>query len=432
MSDTGPDPANRALLARRWPALAAQLELAALPREVAVMSGRETTLYVDGIQLTSRHDRGGEAQLLAGQVPADAVSATLYGTALGDVQRVLLQRSELKKLTVVVLNPGLFALVLAHTDQADWLADPRVELVGATDQDPVGSWVALPAELELATTAAGPLRDRLRYVLDSDWVNARFLESHREQIDAAPAALAPYAGDADVRSLFGTLAPEREAFVIAPGPSLTQHADYLKHCRAEPHPPLLIAVDTALKPLADMDIAPDLAVTLDAKITPARLPAAAPLAATTLVYFPLTRPDLLDSWPGPRALAIGTSPSYDRLHAHFDRGALYTNGSVIHPAIDLAVKLGAQTVVLFGADFAFSGDRTHAGWDDGALGVGFEGGDDHTVNGRGERVRTLRNFQAYRIGVEHFIAAHPEVRWLNASRDGAVIAGTAYYPDTAT
>ena len=52
------------------------------------------------------------------------------------------------------------------------------------------------------------------------------------------------------------------------------------------------------------------------------------------------------------------------------QGQLYVGGSVIHPAVDLAVKMGAARITLFGADFAFPMNKTHAGWNDGDLGPG--------------------------------------------------------------
>lgn len=44
------------------------------------------------------------------------------------------------------------------------------------------------------------------------------------------------------------------------------------------------------------------------------------------------------------------------------KGRLYCAGSVIHPAIDLVVKMGANKILLLGADFSFLDGKNHTYW----------------------------------------------------------------------
>jgi hypothetical protein len=99
---------------------------------------------------------------------------------------------------------------------------------------------------------------------------------------------------------------------------------------------------------------------------------------------------------------------------------------VIHPAVDLAVRMGAAQVTLFGADFAFPNDKTHAGWSDGDLGPQLTHARHWVLDGHGGRVRTQLNFRSYLTELERYIARHPQVSFFNTSRDGALIAGTTY------
>ncbi|HAB01625.1 MAG TPA: motility accessory factor Maf-2, partial [Pseudomonas sp.] len=78
---------------------------------------------------------------------------------------------------------------------------------------------------------------------------------------------------------------------------------------------------------------------------------------------------------------------------------------------------------------AFPGDRTHTGWDDGVLGPTVSAARHWVLDGHGQRVRTQLNFRGYLIDLERYIARHPEVRFFNTSRAGALIAGTDYDPE---
>ena len=94
------------------------------------------------------------------------------------------------------------------------------------------------------------------------------------------------------------------------------------------------------------------------------------------------------------------------------KAQLYVGGSVIHPAVDLAVKMGAAKITLFGADFAFPNNKTHAGWSDGdlgpnwvLLGIGY-------WTGMAQRVKTQLNFRSYLCELERYIAGHPRGAFL--------------------
>jgi hypothetical protein len=100
---------------------------------------------------------------------------------------------------------------------------------------------------------------------------------------------------------------------------------------------------------------------------------------------------------------------------------------VLHPAVDLACKLGAARVTLFGADFCLPGGLSHV------PGAALEraaperrGRGVWVLNGAGERVPSLANLVGYLRDLERFIHAHPDVRFVNASRSGAQILGAGY------
>jgi hypothetical protein len=420
--------ANGEVLLHRWPALWARLQgedLSALSQRV---QGCGSTLSIDGVQLTSRYDRLAEARLQAESLALDSTTVHLYGTGLGDLQAVLLARPALQTLQVYILNGALFTLILGLLDQRQWLGDTRVELSLAGEHSEMAlPFFALPGEAVLADDFNARMRDRLVSETHLAFNNRHFAgqQAHLRQRLQETEPLVR--SDSDVARLFGTL-PGGEVLVVATGPSLEQHFAALKAIAARAERPLIICVDTAYPLLRAQGIVPDVVVSVDQLISERYLPPAGS-AAVALVYLPLVRADVLQRWQGPRYVGYSASPLYDALRARLPRGSLHTAGSVLHPAVDLAVQMGARRIILLGADFAFPRDKTHAGWADGELGPSVKAARYWVHDGRGQRVKTQLNFRSYLMELERFIARHPQVEFFNTSRDGALIAGTHYHPE---
>ncbi|MDF2391376.1 DUF115 domain-containing protein [Aeromonas sp. 2MA4] len=417
------------LIRQRWPALWPRLlaqDVESIQAELT--KGLGSTLSIDGIQLTSRHDRVKEAELQAASLPEVAV-LHLYGTGLGDLPRTLLGRTGLKRLEVKIMNGALFALVLRLLDQQDWLTDSRVELMMAGDESEIRlPFFALPPELLLVEDAAARIRDRLVSEIELPFASARFDAEHPAVTRRLAENRELLTSDGDVTSLFG-LARGKHALIVASGPTLqTNLATLQAQLQTRRQDYLLISVDTALAFLLRHGIRPDIVVTIDDAIHGSRLPADQS-AQTTLVYYPTVPTAALLAWQGPRKAAYSRSPMYQTLRQEIPKGSLHSGGSVIHPAVDLAVQMGCQQVILLGTDFAFPGELTHSGWADGALGPTASQALSWTLDGHGRRVKTNPNFSAYRTELERYIARHPEVHFWNSSREGAEIAGCSYHPE---
>jgi hypothetical protein len=419
-------PSNAEVIERRWPALLARLlaeDSASIGADLC--QGRGSTLTVAGVQLTSRHDRVHEARIQAASLPADKPQLHVYGTGLGDLPTVLLERTGLERLYVHILNGALFALVLQLLDQRQWLQDSRVELLYAGDlPDICTPFFALPAEMLLADDFNAKIRDRLVSEVHLSFNNREFDPQspfiQQRLRDCLPVLLA----DPDVAQLFGTCAG-RDVYVIATGPTLEQHYQRLAAIRERAERPLFMCVDTAYRPLREHGIVPDLVVSIDQRIGFQHLPVEAS-DGIPLVYLPMSDPTLLRAWKGPRYGGYSASPVYAGLRAQYPRALLHVGGSVIHPAVDLAVKMGAARITLFGADFAFPMNKTHAGWNDGDLGPPVSEARHWVRDGFGQRVSTQLNFRGYLCVLERYIASQPQVQFFNSSRAGALIAGTRF------
>ncbi len=417
---------NLQLIERRWPPLYQSLvKLTSPERAHFISETQQPTLLVDGIHLSSCFDSRSEARLQASMAPESATTVWVYGVATGDLQRELLQRPWLQRLEVVILSLELFRSCLRHFDHRDWLADTRSNLTLATATTDIRApFAVVPACLKLIEPAAARVRDLIVLELDTGYLNSRIRGNRQfqQQIDEN---LPLVKQDGDVELLFGRHG-DRPCYVAAAGPSLSEHYEHLRGRGADN---CLIAVDAALKPLLLQGIVPDYVVTIDGvrdhimKLFDVDL---APLKDIPLIYFPIVHGDVLKQWPGPRYAAYSNSPLYEKLMSHSPKGMLYAAGTVLHAAVDLAVKMGSCQLHLLGADFSFPGNKTHVASAVFCQPADQTGYQEWLEDGHGQQVLTSKNLRGYMRDLERYIAQHPQVRFINTSRSGAAIMGTRY------
>lgn len=417
---------NLQLIQQRWPEICAKVECSDEPASVEYIEAAESpTLLVNGIHLSSCFDRVGEAQLQADQLPQTAQSVWLYGVGCGDLQCELLRRESLRQLDVVILSLPLLKSVLRHFDHRQWLGDQRVRLHLARSLDDIRTPFAVaPACLRIVDDEAARLRDLLVLELETRHINAR-VRSNPQFLQQIEENVALVASDASVEALFGTRRGAR-FHVAAAGPTLSDHYQRLRERDSNT---LLIAVDAALKPLVREGIIPDIVVTIDGvrdHIMALFDLDLTPFATTPLVYFPIVHRDVLQRWPGLRYAAYGSSPLYESLLQQHPKGLLYAAGTVLHAAVDLAVKMGGSEIVMMGTDFSFPGRRSHVANAVFCAAVTQDANQEWVVDGNGEQVLTSKNLRGYLRDLERYIAQHPQVRFINSSRAGALIAGANY------
>lgn len=414
-------------ITRRWPSVAAALQRVETTANIERYSQNDvSTLAIDDILIGSLYDSTGEAALQATLIPAHSSTATVYGIGNGALIRTLLQRERIRQLSVVMLNPAVERICLDAFPAADWLSDARVQLsIAQPDTTPQPPFAALPAALRLAGDDAARLRDQLLLELNTPYIRENFEQravEFRAQMQANEDRMHK---DGDVASLFGTRAG-CTAVIAAAGPTLAQHYDWLRS-RREAF--LLIAVDATLIPLLRAGIEPDIVITIDglrAGIYPYFDTDLSAFENRPLVYFPIVHPDVVARWPGPRLTAYANHAIYNEISQRQPKGCLFASGTVTHAATDLAVQMGAGQIVYAGADFGFPNERTHVEGSAHVAQAQSSSGSAWVHNGHGERIQTLPNLRAYLRDLEAYIARHQEVRFYNASRDGALICGAAY------
>ncbi|MEM9191565.1 MAG: 6-hydroxymethylpterin diphosphokinase MptE-like protein [Myxococcota bacterium] len=408
-------------LLARWPEIQRKVASAETRLRIEAVEHRGTrTLQVEGRHLTSRYRRDEEAETQASRIPADAKDVAVYGLALGDLCRHLLDRP-IETLRVIILQRELAARALEDFD-FEWLSDPRVDVVLGRDARMLEPhWAASPVSLAFADADALPIRDRVLLEVGRPYQERRHAEREAmiqatfEHNDALRRS------DGDVAELFRTRSGS--IAVAAAGPTLSDSFEWLRDSR-----PWVISVTTAVGPLQKAGIDPDLVIAVDPKpelVTHYPAMDLLRLRETPLVYAACVHRSFLEKWPGPRLGAYLGQPRYERLAEARPRGTLFCSGTVTHAATDLAVQMGAERVWLLGADFAYLRTRSHVEGAPNERGLPTDAVFD-VLTGRGDRAPSDLALIGFLRDLEGYIALHPEVEFLCRSLDGAKIARTKF------
>ena len=420
--------ATRAIIETRWPTVWDAIEHSTPNYHLErVQDTPDETIICSGIHLTSAYNRKAEARSQAQLISEDAETATVYGLGLGDLPRVLLERKHLQALRVVIMNPAIVKTAIELFDQTDWLRDRRVSLLLARNATQIEKPFAVcPATLRLASDDAARTRDWVVLELEKNYQQEHFRARKQEFDNTLKTVLPLLRQDGDVASLFQT-ALGKIGIVVAGGPSAAEIFDWIKTNRNKLN---VVAVSTALLPLDKRGIVPDVLVAVDPHpylenhLLGADLDN---LKHVPFVYTPIVHQKVLKLWKGPRLTTYIHHPRYEELAQNLPKGFLYCSGTVTHSAIDLAIKMGAEKVVLAGVDFCFPGDNSHV---DGAspahkieIGTFVH---PWAVNGLGERVTSNTAMIGYLRDLEQYIKLQKTIQFFNTGRSGSVIAGAPW------
>lgn len=416
---------NFAFINRRWPAYAQKLGAAEIPNQLEYIDcAGVQTLVVDGIQLCSRYAPQHEAQLQASLIPAGHEVVYVYGLANGDLIRELLARTEVTQLYLISMNTAIDRANFNFFDHTDWLADSRVNISNAT----IGCelrfpFACAPAFLYLADNESSRLRDLIHLELSTPYIRQDHKSREAEVRLQMHENETFIAKDGDVADLFSSNVCDF-IVVAAAGPTLSDQLTWMKKHRDRFR---LIAVDAAVRSLMAAELIPDYVLAIDS--SPALFEVffdgldLTQLADTGLVYSPLVHRNILDAWLGKRFTISANQPIYSDFDKKYPRGKLFSSGSVLHPAVDLAVKMGVKNVILTGTDFSFTKGQSHVSGSHLQLEVKTSV-KCWVLNSNGDRVPSIRNYVGYLRDLERYLAWHTDVNFFNASQEGARIEST--------
>ena len=356
--------------------------------EWSVTAGGDATAR----RLGSRYDPRAEAERLLKPLDdqdTDTAAAVLLGLGLGYHAEPALRRVGPRGLLIVYEPaPAQLAAVLRHIDHTAWLGAPNLRLLlGPQDTADltrrlesasavVTQGVTLIAHPPSRTAHADAISGFAKSLAEATAffrtnvattlvITARTTENQIRN-------LAAYAAGPGTDPLHDAAAG-RPAVCVAAGPSLARNV----HLLADParrQQVVVIAAQTALKPLLQRGVRPDYVTALDYSPINARfyegLP---PLPDVTLVAEPKAHPSVVAGFPGPvrliPSLFAGDLLRGSGLEDRQQR-PLRSGSTVAHLSLYLAEHLGCDPIVLIGQDLGFTdglyycpGTAAHDVWD---------------------------------------------------------------------
>lgn len=147
------------------------------------------------------------------------------------------------------------------------------------------------------------------------------------------------------------------AVIVSAGPSLEKNIRKLKEMKNKA---LIIAVDTAMKPLFSHNISPHFIITIDPQKKNSKYFRNVYFKDSVLIAESSVDKEAIDSFNG----AIYFINSIFPLAKYFmeelgDRGDVTTGGSVSTAAYDFAIRIGANPIIMVGLDLSFPNYQTH-------------------------------------------------------------------------
>ncbi len=227
--------------------------------------------------------------------------------------------------------------------------------------------------------------------------------------------------------LFRAIPTDVTGIVVAAGPSLNKNIKELKKAKGKA---FIIAVDTALKPLLQEGIIPDMFFIVDAQ-KPLDLIKEEEVRKIPMVTTLNATPEILEYHKGKKFFFDENYQFAENimLKSGLRWGGVETGGSVATNAFSLLYKLGLKTIILVGQDLALTGNKTHA---DGTFEEHMPEIDTKNyewIEGNVEKkVPTRTDFKVflnwYVYSIQQYKEHVKEFRVINATEGGAKIAGT--------
>jgi len=325
-------------------------------------------------RLVSARDPQAEAERWADETVLAGAPATviLIGSGLGYVLDAIERRQLPTRAVVVEPDTALARLLLERRDWRTWIEGGRLALLVGPDYDGVPAVARLmdgvdsaPLYLHpaLARLWPGPSREavtaveRLRFEAASNQHARRTLAGRylRHTLPNAPRLTR----EGDASALEGLMAGV-PAVIVAAGPSLDRniHDLHLVRDRA-----LIVACDTAARPLLSLGVEPQLVLAIDPSVANAcHLGALHEPRRTWLAAECSLHPPAFAHFEGRTFFfRIGNHAPWPWLReAGFDRLQLNVWGSVVTAALDLVLRMGCDPIVFAGTDLAFTDHRPYA------------------------------------------------------------------------
>ena len=234
-----------------------------------------------------------------------------------------------------------------------------------------------------------------------------------------------------VEALKGILPADVPAIVVSAGPSLNKNLMDLKKAVGKA---CIIATDTAMKPLLNAGIVPNLFVIIDG-LKPGLLFEHKDLSKVPMVTMTGVSVEPMDYHKGKKFFYYSDSQYEEQMLNLLSNEEgrdmtlpnIPTGGSVANNAYSIGVYMGARTIILIGQDLALTGNRTHADgtFKDKMDEIDAQSEEYFEVEAiDGGKVLTREDFNRYRIWFEGRAEEWKHITMVDATEGGALIHGS--------
>lgn len=374
------------------------------------------------IRVCSIHDPEAEAIKFAASLEINRGDhVALYGAGLGYHLKPLLDAvGEGGRVVVAEANGSLLKAAIRIVDEKVILDDRLTLVCGRDEESMLSAWSKAFAALDPGRTKVAIHIPSFQLIPDDFPKTKNAVELIRME-RRFPLVMGGYQTEnfrknlpvilksSGVASLAGSI-KGGVAAVVGAGPSLDKQIPYLSQLRYS----AILCSDTAAPALISQSIIPDMIFSVDPqKATKLHFDLAGrwdiPLALV-----PTANCDVVSQWSGPLYFGFIDPERFPPgpAQAFAKRmGALQSGGSVSCFALETAFIMGATTVILFGQDFSFAGDKSHASNTVPAMLGNNKCADEEMVLERdyfGREVKTSRNLYGYRREFENLVKSYPK------------------------
>ena len=235
----------------------------------------------------------------------------------------------------------------------------------------------------------------------------------------------------NAKDLWGILPEDVPVIVVSAGPSLNKNIQDLKKAVGKA---CIIATDTAMKPLLNAGIIPDLFVIVDG-LKPTVLFEHKDISKTPMLTMTGVSIPSMKLHKGKKFFYYNGEGFESEILFELSRKMgrdrtlpnIPTGGSVATTAYSFGIQMGAKTVILVGQDLAMTGNKTHADgtFQDKMQEIDTDSGEYFEVDAiDGGKVLSRADFKLYLDWFEKYIKEWTAITTVDATEGGALIHGS--------
>lgn len=220
------------------------------------------------------------------------------------------------------------------------------------------------------------------------------------------------------------------AVIVSAGPSLNKNIHLLKNVEDKA---VIISTDTALKALFKNNIKPHFVISIDGSIKNFEKYDGVNYDDIPLVFTPKVHWKIINNHKGRKVVFTCGDTYTEYIFRKYDINieGLSSGGSVANNALHMAVKIGANPIILIGQDLAYTNDKSHAEGTmyDGKNAITPEIEEVYVKDIYGGQVKSHPSYIIFLRWFEEFISNDKSSRkYIDSTEGGAYIKGTEVMP----